>query len=179
MITLLRSRRSIRKFTGQKISKDIQDLLIEAMLRSQSSRNIRPWEFIIVDDKKKLEHLSKAKQHGSGLIKGAALAVVVIADTNKSDVWVEDASIASIQLQLMADSLGLGSCWVQIRNRMATDELSSDQFVKQALEVPDNYSVESVISIGYPAESPKPHSKENLQYDKVKYGSFSKPFYQD
>ncbi len=179
MITLLRIRRSIRKFTEQKISKDIQDLLIEAMLRSQSSRNIRPWEFIIIDDKKQLEHLASAKQHGSSLIKGAALAVVVIADHTKSDVWVEDASIASIQLQLMADSLGLGSCWVQIRNRMATDEITSDQYVKEALAIPEGYSVESIIALGFPGESPVPHPKEDLQYDKVKYGSYSEPFYGD
>ncbi len=178
MITLLRTRRSIRQFTEQKVSQDIQNLLIEAMLRSQSSRNIRPWEFILVDDKKQLEYLSKAKQHGSDLIKGASLVVVVIADHTKSDVWVEDASIASIQLQLMADSLGLGSCWVQIRNRMATEEVSSDQYVKDELEIPDNYSVESVIAIGYPEEALPPHSKDDLLFEKIKYGSFNTAYYE-
>ena len=179
MITLLRSRRSIRKFTEQKISKDIENLLIEAMLRSQSSRNIRPWEFIIIDDKQQLEHLASAKQHGSALIKDAAMAVVIIADHSKSDVWIEDASIASIQLQLMADSLGLGSCWVQIRNRMATDEVSSDKYVKQELAIPENYSVESIIALGYPAETPKAHAKQDLLFDKVKHGSFENKYYKE
>ncbi len=176
MISLLRSRRSIRKFTNKPISKDMVDLLVEAMLRSQSSRNIRPWEFVIIDDKKQLAYLASAKQHGSGLLQGAAMAVVVIAEHTKSDVWVEDASIASMQLQLMADSLGLGSCWVQIRNRMVDESISSDQYVKTALEIPDNYSVESIIALGYPAESLEPHKIENLQFDKVKYGSFRQKY---
>lgn len=150
---------------------------MEALLRSQSSRNVRPWEFIIIDDKQQLVDLASAKQHGSGLIKGAALAVVVIADHTKSDVWVEDVSIASMQLQLMADSLGLGSCWVQIRNRNATEEVTSNQYVKDALDIPENYSVESIIALGYPAETPKPHAKEDLQFEKIKYGSFKNSYY--
>ncbi len=176
MIKLLRSRRSIRKFTNEPISKGMVDLMVEAMLRSQSSRNIRPWEFIIIDEKEQLAYLASAKQHGSGLLQGAAMAVVVIAEHAKSDVWVEDASIASIQLQLMADSLGLGSCWIQIRNRMADENISSDQYVRMALEIPGQYSVESIIAIGHPAESLEPHKIENLQFDKVKYGSFKQKY---
>lgn len=176
MITLLRNRRSIRKYIEDKISKDMVDLLVEAMLRSQSSRNIRPWEFILVDDKEKLNYLSAAKQHGSTLLKGAALGIVVIADHTKSDVWVEDASIASIQLQLMADSLGLGSCWIQIRNRMADEYVTSDQYVKDALAIPEQYSVESIIALGHSAEKLEPHKTESLQFDKVKYGSFNQKY---
>ena len=50
--------------------------------------------------------------------KNAPLGVVVCADSSKCDVWVEDASIATIFLHLAATSMGLGSCWLQIRKRM-------------------------------------------------------------
>ena len=47
------------------------------------------------------------------MLAGADSAVVVIADPEKTDVWTEDCSIAMAYMHLAADSLGLGSCWIQ------------------------------------------------------------------
>src|ERR1700757_996494 len=118
MIELLRKRRSIRKFTPATIDHETVELLIEALLRAPTSRGINPWEFVVVDDRELLSGLSRAKEHDSEFLKNAPLAIVACADATRSDVWVEDCSIASIIVQLAALSLGLGSCWVQIRNRM-------------------------------------------------------------
>jgi septum formation protein len=54
---------------------------------------------------------------GAAFLADAAMAVVVMADPLASDVWIEDASIASIMIQLQAEDLGLGSCWIQVRER--------------------------------------------------------------
>ena len=64
-----------------------------------------------------LAKLSVCKPAGAAFLKDCALAVVVLANVMESDVWVEDASIASIYMQLQAEDLGLGSCWCQIRIR--------------------------------------------------------------
>ena len=56
--------------------------------------------------------MSYCKEQASQFIADAALAVVVVADPLASDVWIEDASIASIYLQLQAEDMGLGRCWV-------------------------------------------------------------------
>src|ERR1043166_6616426 len=117
MIELLRKRRSIRKFSAEKIAPEAVETLIEAALRAPSSRGINPWEFILADNPEMLGKLSKAKQHGSEFLKNAPLAIVVCADSSKSDVWIEDCSIAAVIIQLTAVSLGLGSCWAQIRER--------------------------------------------------------------
>ena len=117
MIELLRRRRSIRKFTPEKIAPETIDIIIEAALRAPSSRGINPWEFVLVDDPKILDSLSTSKQHGSEFLENAPLAIVVCADSTKADVWVEDCSIAAIIIQLTALSLDLGSCWAQIRKR--------------------------------------------------------------
>jgi len=111
MIELLRKRRSIRKFLPEKVTPEHIDIIIEAALRAPSSRGINPWEFILVDDPEKLSKLATSKQHGSEFLENAPLAIVVCADSTKSDVWVEDCSIAAIIIQLTAWSLGLGSCW--------------------------------------------------------------------
>jgi hypothetical protein len=46
------------------------------------------------------------------------IGIVVCGDRTQSDVWIEDCSIASILAQMASQSLGLGSCWIQVRNRM-------------------------------------------------------------
>ncbi len=118
MLDILRKRRSVRKYKDKEIEPEFIELLEEAPLRSPSSRNFRPWRFLFITDRAKLEELSRAKTSGSSFVKGSSLGVVVCADENESDVWIGDCSITSIILQLTSQSLGLGSCWIQIRKRM-------------------------------------------------------------
>jgi len=166
-IQLIRKRRSIRRFLKKPIEKEKIDLLIEAALRAPSSRGLNPWEFIVVTERELLKKLSETKMHGSAFLKNAPLGIVVCADPAKCDVWIEDASIASIFLHLAAESMGLGSCWIQIRERMHDDAETSERYVSKLLKIPRRLKVESVIAIGYPAEKKKPHTKEELQYEKV------------
>ena len=103
---------------------------------------------------------------------GAALGVVVCADSTKSDVWVEDCSVASILLQMAAQSLGLGSCWIQIRNRTFDDKTTSEEHVRSVLRMPGHIRVESIIALGYPAEEKEPIPFEDLDYTKIRINSF-------
>lgn len=167
MIELLFKRRSIRKYRDISIEKDKVEKLIKAALLSPSSRGIRPWEFIIIEDKSTLNNLSKSKTHGSSFLSESALGIVIIADTTKSDVWVEDTSIASTIVQLQAEEMGLGSCWIQIRNRMHNDKITSEKYIKQVLGIPENYCVEAIISIGYPNEIKKAYDESELKYNKI------------
>ncbi len=173
-LSLIERRRSIRRFEERRIEKEKIDLLAEAALRSPSSRGFNPWQFIIVTDKGLLQRLSEAKQHGSAFLKNAPLGIVVCADPSKSDVWVEDASIACLIIHLAAASLDLGSCWVQIRRRMHDQTQSSEAYVQKTLNIPESLAVESIIGVGYPAESKPPHGKEALQRDKIHYDIFGK-----
>jgi len=167
MLDILRSRRSIRKYKDEKIDEQIIEQLKEAALRSPSSRGINPWRFLFITDKEKLEVLSRAKESGSGFLKGAGLGVVVMAQDEESDVWIEDCSIASIILQLAGQSLGLGSCWIQIRNRMHNNAQSSEDYIRKVLDLPDGLKVECMIAFGYPDEIKEPHPKSELEYEKI------------
>ncbi len=168
----IEQRRSIRKFKDRPIEREKIDQLIQAALRSPSSRNFNPWRFIVVDKPGLLEKLAAAKAHGSSFLKGAPLGIVVCADPSASDVWVEDASIASIFIHLTAQSLELGSCWIQIRKRDHDSSKSADSYIKDLLGIPDNIMIESIIAIGYPDEVKQGHPKEILEYDKVSFNRY-------
>jgi len=172
MIELLRNRRSIRKYTDKVIEPEKIEILKEAVLRSPSSRSFDPWEFIFVDDRELLKQLARSKPHGASFLEGAALGIVICAEEQKSDVWVEDCSIASILVQMTAQSIGLGSCWIQIRKRMYDNHKTSEDYIKDLLNIPDNFKVESIIAIGYPAEKREPVRQEDLKYEKVKFNSY-------
>lgn len=174
MIELLRKRRSIRKFTKEQIAPELVETLAEAVLRAPSSRGINPWEFIFVDDPAILRQLSTAKQHGAGFLKDAPLGVVVCADTAKSDVCVEDCSIAAIILQLTALSLGLGSCWAQMRLRSHDRDKSSGEYIRELLGLPERMLVEAVIGIGHPDERKMPVKAESLQREKIRFNGWGK-----
>ena len=172
MIDLLRARRSIRKYENKSIDKESLDILKEALLRCPSSRGINPWMFVFVDDIRLLNQLAKVKEHGSSFLKDATLGIIVCGDETKSDVWTEDCSIASIVVQLTAQSLGLGSCWIQIRKRAHSQDTTAEEYIKNLLGIPTNFKVESIISIGYPAETKKPVPQQSLEFEKIRYNHY-------
>lgn len=165
---ILRKRRSVRAFASRPVESEQRDLLLEAALRAPSSRGRTPWEFIVVEDPATLRKLAEAKPHGAGFLANAPLAIVVAADPAQCDVWIEDASIAAILIQLAATSLGLGSCWAQIRLREhdASGRPASDCLVEW-LNLPPGSQVVSVIGIGYPAEDKPGHPRDELKWHKL------------
>lgn len=171
MLETLKSRRSIRKYKNTKIDKNILDSLLKSLLLSPSSMNKKPLEFIVVEDKDILSNLEKCKKLGTIALKTAPTAIVIIANTEVSDVWIEDAAIASTILQLQAEHLGLGSCWIQIRNRNSINE-SSETEVRQALNIPKNYGVLSIITLGYKDEEKLSYEDPIVDSSKFHYNVF-------
>jgi len=175
-LEMLQQRRSIRKYKKQTIEPPIIAQLIEAALRAPSSRNLNPWEFVIVDRPAKLAQLAQSKQHGSSFLQNAPLGIIICADPDRSDVWIEDASIAATYIQLMAESIGLGSCWIQIRERMQDTTNTAEESVKKTLGISSRLKVEAIIAIGFADEKLPPHRKEELQYQKVFYNEYGRSF---
>lgn len=170
---LIRLRRSMRKFTSEELAPEEVVTLLKAALMSPTSKRSNSWQFIAVDDKETLDKLSRCKEHGAAFLADAALAIVVMADPLASDVWIEDASVASILIQLQAEDMGLGSCWIQVRERFTATGMSSDEYVHGILDIPLQLQVLSIIAIGYKGMERKPFDEEHLQWEKVhinKYG---------
>lgn len=163
----------MRKFTSEELTQEEVVALLKTALMSPSSKRSNCWQFIAVDDKETLKDLSHCKEQSAGFIADAALAIVVVADPLSSDVWIEDASIASIMIQLEAEDLGLGSCWVQIRERFTAAGTPSDEYVREILGIPLQLQVLSIVAIGHKGMERKPFNEEHLQWEKIhinKYG---------
>lgn len=175
-IPLIQKRRSIRRFLKRAVEIDKIDLLVEAALRAPSSRGGNPWEFIVLTERNLLGRLSRAKKHNSLFLRNAPLGIVVCADPNKCDIWVEDCAIASIFIQLAAESLGLASCWIQIRERMHNETKTAEDYVSEVLNMPKDLKVAAIIAVGYPDEIKPPHGKEDLQYEKVFFNLYGRSY---
>jgi nitroreductase len=172
MIDILRTRRSIRKYAKRAVDAGSLEIIKEALLRSPSSRGLNPWAFVFVDDRDVLDRLSRLKETGSQFLKGAALGIVVCGDDSKSDTWIEDCAITSLVAHLTAHSLGLGSCWVQVRGRAHSGERTAEEYVQEVLGLPTSLRVESVIAVGFPAETKTPVPADRLDYGKIYYNRY-------
>jgi len=169
---LIKNRRSMRKFTGEELTQDQVVTLLKAALMSPSSKRSNPWQFIVVDDKETLQQLSICKEMGASFLKDAALAIVVMADPLASDVWIEDAAIASLMIQLQAEDMGLGSCWIQVRERFTAAGIPSGDFVHNVLDIPLQLQVLSIVAVGHKGMERKPFNEEHLQWEKVHLGKY-------
>lgn len=157
----------MRKFTSEELTQEEVVTLLKSALMSPTSKRSNCWQFVAVDNKETLEKLSYCKAQSANFIADAALAIVVLADPMASDVWIEDASIASVMVQLQAEDLGLGSCWVQIRERQTATEAPSDEYVRGVLNIPLQLQVLSIIAIGHKGTERKPFDEEHLQWEKI------------
>ena len=173
-IDLLRTRRSVRQFEKRPVEPEKVDLIVEAVLRSPSSRGFNPWEFVVVTDPDTIGRLAKAKPHGAAFLAGAPLAVAVSPQTEKSDVWVEDVSIATLILHLTAVDLGLGSCWIQLRKRDHDGTQTAGEYAARILKMPEGRSVSAIVAMGYAAQQPAPHPKSSLSFEKVSSNQYGK-----
>ena len=169
---LLIKRRSIRKYSEELLTSDETRKIIEAGLLSPTSKNRHSWEFVAVEEKEMLVRLSECKPQSGAFIADAALAIVVLGNPLESDAWVEDAAIAAMNMQLQAEELGIGSCWVQVRNRFYADNVTSGEYINGLLDIPMPLEVLCVITFGRKEQERTPADTENLRWEKVHIEKF-------
>ncbi len=167
MIELLLARRSCRKFEDKAVETEKKEKLLQAAQLAPSGKNTRPWEFVVIENKETLQKLGDCRSPNQPFLPKTPLAIAVLADTQKTDTWVEDASIASIVIQLEAEKLGLGSCWVQIRMRESNQGVSSEAYVRSLLGIPEHMGVLSIIAIGYPQATRPAHTLDEADPAKI------------
>lgn len=171
LIDLLKARRSIRKFKDQKVEAEKIDLILKSGRLAPSARGIYPCQLMAVTDAALIAKLAKCKS-SAGFLKGAPLAMVVLAEQDRCDTWIEDASIAASFMQLMVEDLGLGSCWIHVRERFYSDEIKAEDYIREVLNIPEPFYVECILAIGYADEEKPAYDDESLLEEKVHYNKF-------
>lgn len=157
---VIETRRSVRRFSPTAVSREVLLDIVNQALTAPSSRNMRTTRFIIVDDKPTLEKLSEMRDYGSSFMKDAPAAIIVAADTTKTDLWRENCAISATMLQLAAVDAGLASCWVHVLDRPRLkdepDGAKAEEYVREFINLPEDWSIECAIALGYSDYTPKP-----------------------
>lgn len=165
--TLVKMRRSHRKFSTTEIDSDSVRLILRAALMSPTSKGQRAWQFVVVDNKTAIEKIADAKSLGSQFLKEAPLAIVVCGKPAENDCWIEDGSIAAISMQYQAEELGIGSCWIQMRGRGLGDGTPAAEVIRGILGLPDDMDVLCVLALGNAIDERKPQDDDKLKWENV------------
>ncbi len=146
-LEIARSRKSCRRFSDVPLSEEERESILEAGRLAPSSRKLDDVVLVPVEDIGLIRRLALCRDSSTTALETATFAVIVAADPDVCDVWTEDASIASIMMQLEAEDLGIGSCWVQVRLRSCGD-MQAQEIVKREASLDPRLQVLSIIAFG-------------------------------
>lgn len=149
------NRHSVRRFADKPVDRALVDQLIAVAQTAPSSKNCKSSAFMVVEDPDTIKALSQMRTSGCAFMDKAPVVIVVLGDSELSDMWVENSSISATFLQLAATANGLGSCWVQVRGRERSKDGSvpgtAEDYVRQLLGVRDGMSILCLLALGYEA----------------------------
>jgi nitroreductase len=166
-IKAILTRRSIRKYTSQKVSPRHVKELLNAGMHAPTARNIKPWHFIVVEERGMLDRLSRAHPYAA-MLQEAPLAILVAGDRNLQPMdayLVQDCSAATQNILLAAHAMGLGAVWLGLYPR---EERMRE--VGALLGIPAHILAVTLLSVGYPAEQPV--QPERWDEDRIHYNKF-------
>jgi nitroreductase len=159
MLKAIFERRSIRKYTGDPVSREQLLTLVKAGMAAPSSRDTRHFNFVIVDDNKMIDKLAEGLPYAK-MLETARHAIIVASDLSVAyggfeiDYWLQDCSAAAENVLLAAQALGLGACWTGVHPRE-----ERVFFIKNMLGLPENVRPLCVIAVGIPVGKEKIRDK--------------------
>src|ERR1035437_1591636 len=162
--SVIHSRKSVRSFTGASVSRENLDKIIRAGMAAPTAVNKQPWSFVVVTDKKTIDALAAGLSNARGIEKAGAVIVVCAepekANLQSKDFAIIDASLASENILLATEALGLGGHWTA--SYPYEDKM---KHVRTVLGIPANIIPLNVILVGVPTGEDKP--KDKYQKDKI------------
>jgi nitroreductase len=143
-VTVVKGRRSIRKYRETPIPKDVIEDALECARQAPTARNAQPWLIGVVKDRALLSQIAALTDNGKFIAQAQACFAVFCEKEQK--YYLEDGCAATMQLILGLWAHGVGSCWV------AGDKKPYAANVQSLLGVPQNYTLVSLVPAGYPAD---------------------------
>ncbi len=154
------NRRSTRKYQNKEVSEEYITAIIKAGQFAPTSRNNRAIEFIVVKNQETKKTIFDIV--GQEFVKEAPILIVPTTDVTKTNSPLQDLSVASQNIFLQAEALGLGSVWKNLKTDSDVEEK-----IKKLLNIPQEFKVINIIPIGYPQEKPMPYSDEDFETNKI------------
>lgn len=152
LIDLLKKRRSIRSFTDEKITDDQIREIIEAALYAPSGMEKNPWEFLVLSDPEDMKKAALAKKDQPVFEDKGSHLILVLTDKDKSQTYIEDSAIVSLLMQERIAELGLGSCWIHLRERSTPSIRDSEEYLRQTFNIPENFAICQMLVVGHIGE---------------------------
>lgn len=154
LLEFLKSRRSIRNFQEKEIPDIELKMILEAGRWAPSGSNKQPWEFIIIKNKDILKKISVTAIYGK-FIKNVSVAIAIVGKISENPNWyIQDTTLASMNMMLMAFALNIGTCWIGSMDR---------EKVKEWLGLGTDDYLLTLLPLGYIKGSiPKPTLRKNL-----------------
>jgi nitroreductase len=156
LIQTIFARRSIRSYAADLVKATHVETLLETAMAAPSASNLKPWHFIVVADRQRLDTLAEVHPHGKMLFEAPLCIAVCGAPAISARYWVQDCSAATENLLLAAVALGLGAVWLGVYPR---DERV--QAIRKILEIPESIVPLNLVAIGHPGEE----KEARTQYD--------------
>lgn len=157
------NRKSVRKYTGQQVSREQLTTLVRAGMAAPSAVDKRPWVFVAVTERAMLDKLADVLPYAK-MLRQATAAIMVGGDMNKTlsgdakAFWIQDCSAATQNILLAAESIGLGAVWTGVH-----PNAEREKAVANVLQLPENIVPLNVIVVGYPTGVEQPKDKWNEQ----------------
>lgn len=150
----IKKRRSIRSFSSKSISRNLIEELIECARLAPTARNVQPWEFVVVTEKKTLQDIGSLAENGRFVRESTCCIAVFCKDTK---YYLEDGCAATENILIAAEDLGLSACWV------AGDKKPYCDKIKSMLNASEDVKLVSLIALGYSESKPPTPSKRSLK----------------
>ena len=157
-LEVIEKRRTHRKYSDRPVDREILDAIVRVAQTAPSSRNSKSTAFMIIEDRDTLDALSQMRDYGASPLKGAQAGILVLGDTTKTDLWVDNCAISATFIQLAVTAMDLVSCWIHINGRLCLkdepDGRKSDDYVRELLGIREGLRPYCAVAIGYPEEVP-------------------------
>jgi len=173
MADIFRKRRAVRRYRQKPLNKKQIEKILAVAFYAPSGYDKHPLYFIVVQNQELKQKLAQVNQW-AGHSGNAATIIVVCADEKQSLVWLEDASIATGYMWLKCAELGLGACWIHIRDNERSNKAGGEEYVRRLLKIPANLRIVCFLAIGHPLKKPAPHSAPEYSVNKVYYEKWNR-----
>lgn len=155
-LQVIEKRKTFRRYSDRPVEREILETIVKVAQTAPSSRNSKSTAFMIIEDRDTIDALSQMRDYGASPLKGAQAAILVMGDTTKTDLWVDNCAISATFLQLAVTAMDLVSCWIHINGRLVLKDepqgRTSDDYVSELLGLKEEMHPYCVVAIGYPEE---------------------------